>query len=162
MSVPPYCDHMPLARLRTAELLLVTTVRLFAHSARYGLSQHWWKGLMAADIPDDGILGLADLFGIIALSPRRKLAVAGMSYRLLCPDEGRFLQLVALLQRKDTGGAEDVLLNWVLPMAVRLSISHAQMLADGLADQGLLLPRRCETDAMFAEHAHRPVSAYLH
>jgi hypothetical protein len=146
MSVPPYCDHMPLARLRTAELLLVTTVRLFAHSARYGLSQHWWK----------------DLFGIIALSPRRKLAVAGMSYRLLCPDEGRFLQLVALLQRKDTGGAEDVLLNWVLPMAVRLSISHAQMLADGLADQGLLLPRRCETDAMFAEHAHRPVSAYLH
>ncbi len=162
MPMPSYADHMPLSELRTAELLLVTTLRLFAQSARQEMSQHWWEGLVAADIPDDGIQGLANLFGIIAVSPRRKLAVACMHYRFLCPDEGRFLQLMALLQHKDTEGAEDVLLNWVPPASARLSIPQAQALADGLAEQGLLLPRRREIDAMFAEHAHYPVPAYLH
>lgn len=162
MPVPSYADHMPLTELRTAELLLVTTLRLFAESARHDVSPHWWEGLMAANIPDDGIQGLANLFGIIAVSPRRKLAVACMHYRFLCPDEGRFLQLMALLQRKDEAGAEDILLNWVPPAAARLSIPYAQALADGLAVQGLLLPRRCEAEAQFAKHARYPVPAYLH
>ena len=162
MPMPSYADHMPLHELRTAELLLVTTLRLFAQSARHEASQHWWEGLMAADIPDDGIQGLANLFGIIAVSPRRKLAVACMHYRFLCPDEGRFLQLVALLQRKEEGAAEDILLNWVRPAAARLSLPQAQALADSLAMQGLLLPRRCETGALFADHAHDPQPAYLH
>lgn len=117
---------------------------------------------MAADISDGCVQGLANLFGIIAVSPRRKLAVACMHYHFLCPDEGRFLQLMALLQRKDEAGAEDILLNWVPPAAARLSIPHAQALADGLAVQGLLLPRRCEAEALFTEHAHYPVPAYLH
>ena len=48
----------------------------------------WNAGLIAAGVTPDAIESLAELFLIIAIAPRRKLAVACMHCRRLSPDEG--------------------------------------------------------------------------
>lgn len=166
MLVPAYSDDMSLSELRTPEILLVATLRIFAQSAR---SQHaedrpgdWSEGLAAANVPADGIEALARLFDVIAVAPRRKLAVACMHSRTLCPDEGLFLQLIAVLQRKNMQSAKEILLHWVSPAAARAAIPYAQSLADGLAQQGFLLPRRSAMAGIFPEDSNFPVPAYLH
>jgi hypothetical protein len=157
-----YPDDMPLSELRTAEVLLLATLRIFAQGAWSQHPRDWTEGLAAADVPPEGIEGLVRLFDVIAVAPRRKLAVACIHCRTLCPDEGLFLQLIATLQRKDSRGAQDILLNWVAPAAARAAIPHAQALADGLAGQGLLLPRRGAMAGNFPDDSRFPMPAYLH
>jgi hypothetical protein len=162
MLAPAYPDEMPLGELRTPEVLLVATLRLFAESAWSHSPKAWWEGLEAANVSAEGVQGLVRLFDIIAVAPRRKLAVACIHCRFLCPDEGLFLQLIASLQRKNVKEASAILLNWVAPAAARMAISHAQSLADELAQQGHLLPRRSAMAGLFPEGSRFPVPAYLH
>lgn len=164
MLAPAYPDDMSLSELRTPEVLLLATLRIFAESA---WSQHaedwsWSEGLAAANVPAQGIEGLARLFDVIAVAPRRRLAVACIHCRTLRPDEGLFLQLIATLQRRDVHGAKEILLNWVAPAAARAAIPYARVLADGLAQQGLLLPRRSAMAGMFPDVSRFPMPAYLH
>lgn len=162
MLVPAYPDDMPLSELRTPEVLLLATLRIFAEGAWSQHPRDWSEGLVAANVPAQGIEGLARLFDVIAVAPRRRLAVACIHCRTLCPDEGLFLQLIAMLQRKDVHGAKEILLNWVAPAAARAAIPYAQVLADGLAREGLLLPRRSAMVGTFPEDSRFPVPAYLH
>lgn len=162
MLVPAYPDDMPLSDLRTPEVLLLATLRIFAEGAWAEHPRDWSEGLVAADVAAEGIDGLALLFDVIAVAPRRRLAVACIHCRTLCPDEGLFLQLIATLQRKDIPGAKEILLNWIAPAAARAAIPYAQALADGLARQGLLLPRRSAMVDSFAEGSQFPLPAYLH
>lgn len=162
MLKPAYPDDIFLSELRTPEILLVATLRVFAECAWSAHPRDWSEGLVAADVPAQGIEGLARLFDVIAVAPRRKLAVACIHCRTLCPDEALFLQLIATLQRKDVLGAKEILQNWVAPAAVRAALPYAQLLADGLARQGLLLPRRNAMAEMFQDKSRFPVPAYLH
>ena len=162
MLVQTYPEEMPLTELRTPELLLVATLRIFAESAWAHNSKDWSEGLVAANVSPEGVRGLIGLFDVIAVAPLRKLAVACIHCRVLCPDEGRFLQLIASLQRSDTDDATQVLLNWVAPAAARLALPHAQALADSLAQQGYLLPRRTAMAGMFPEYPSASASGYLH
>lgn len=162
MLKPAYPDDMSLSELRTPEILLVATLRVFAESAWSAHPRDWSEGLVAADVPAQGIEGLARLFDVIAVAPRRKLAVACIHCRTLCPDEALFLQLIATLQRKDVLGAKEILQNWVAPAAARAALPYAQLLADGLARQGLLLPRRNAMTEIFQDESRFPVPAYLH
>ena len=162
MLLPAYPDDMPLSELRTPEVLLLATLRIFAESAWSQHPRDWSEGLVAANVPAQGIEGLARLFDVIAVASRRRLAVACIHCRTLCPDEGLFLQLIAMLQRKDVHGAKEILLNWVAPAAARAAIPYAQVLADGLAREGLLLPRRSAMVGTFPEDSRFPVPAYLH
>lgn len=162
MLVPAYPDDMSLSELRTPEMLLVATLRIFAEGAWSQHPRDWSEGLAAANVAADGIEGLARLFDVIAVAPRRKLAVACIHCRTLCPDEGLFLQLIAALQRKQVQSAREILLNWVAPAAARAAIPYAQSLADGLARQGLLLPRRSAMAGIFPDDCGFAMSAYLH
>lgn len=162
MLIPAYSDDMSLSELRTPEILLVATLRIFAENAWSQEPKDWSEGLAAANVPEAGIEGLARLFDVIAVAPRRKLAVACIHCRTLCPDEGLFLQLIAALQQKNVQGAKEILQNWVAPAAARAAIPYAQSLADGLARQGLLLPRRNAIAGIFPDDRRFPISAYLH
>jgi hypothetical protein len=162
MLIPAYPDDMSLSELRTPEILLVATLRVFAEGAWSSHPRDWSEGLVAADVPAQGIEGLARLFDVIAVAPRRKLAVACIHCRTLCPDEGLFLQLIATLQRKDVLIAKEILQNWIAPAVARAALPYAQLLADGLARQGLLLPRRSAMADAFAGNSRFPVPDYLH
>ena len=162
MLLPAYPDDMPLSELRTPEVLLLATLRIFAESAWSQHPRDWSEGLVAANVPAQGIEGLARLFDVIAVAPRRRLAVACIHCRTLCPDEGLFLQLIAMLQRKDVHGAKEILLNWVAPAAARAATPYAQALAEGLARQGLLLPRRSAMAGIFLDDSRLPMPATLH
>lgn len=162
MLIPAYPDDMPLSELRTPEILLVATLRVFAEGAWSDHPKDWSEGLVAADVPAQGIEGLARLFDVIAVAPRRKLAVACIHCRTLCPDEALFLQLIATLQRKDVLSAKAILQSWIAPAAARAALPYAQLLADGLARQGLLLPRRSAMAGSFPDDSRFPVPAYLH
>ena len=74
MLIPAYPDDMSLSELRTPEILLVATLRVFAEGAWSSHPRDWSEGLVAADVPAQGIEGLARLFDVIAVAPRRKLA----------------------------------------------------------------------------------------
>lgn len=162
MLVPAYPDDMPLSELRTPEVLLLATLRIFAEGAWSQHPRDWSEGLVAANVPAQGIEGLARLFDVIAVAPRRRLAVACIHCRTLCPDEALFLQLIATLQRKDIPSAKEILLNWIAPAAARAAIPYAQSLADGLAQQGLLLPRRSAMAGIFPEDSRFAMPATLH
>lgn len=162
MLILAYPDDMPLSELRTPEILLVATLRIFAEGVWSQHPRDWSEGLVAADVSADGIEGLARLFDVIAVAPRRKLAVACMHCRILCPDEALFLQLIASLQRKNIDDAKMILQNWVAPAAVRAAIPYAQSLADGLARQGLLLPRRTAMAGIYPDDLRFPMPVYLH
>jgi len=162
MAAQTYPDEMPLAELRTPELLLVTTLRLFAEGAWSGSPRDWMEGLAAAGLPFEGLSGFARMFEIIAMAPQRKLAVACMHCWHLSPDEGRFLQLFASLQRGHADDAAEILQIWAVPSAARLALPHAQAVADGLANQGYLLPRRAMMAEVFRNGAQCAGPVYLH
>ena len=91
MPDPVMSDELPLHILRTPELLLVATLRLFARSAWQETPLDWSEGLRAAGLPPDCIDALTRLFEIVAVAPRRRLAIACMHQTVLSPDEYRFL-----------------------------------------------------------------------
>lgn len=162
MLVRTYWDEMTLSELRTTELLLLTTLRLFVESAHSPTPRDWCEGLAAANVPQEGMDGLAMLFRIIAAAPRRQLAVACIHCPYVCPDEGLFLQLIASLQQRNFKDAGEILLNWVAPAAARHAIPYVQLLADGLAEQGYLMPRRSGMPGHFAEVSAYSSHSYLH
>ena len=110
----------------------------------------------------EGIDDLASLFGAIAIAPRRKLAAACIHDQFLCPGEGLLLQIVAALQRKDVLVATEILCNRVARAVARLAVTHMQRLANGLAQQGLLLPRRLSMPAGFLGAYSYPAAPYIH
>ncbi|HEU0161045.1 MAG TPA: hypothetical protein VFQ69_01465 [Rhizomicrobium sp.] len=174
----PMSDAMPMDILRTPELLLVATLRLFARSAWQQTPVDWSEGLRAAGLPPDSIDALTRLFEIIAVAPRRRLAIACLHQTVLSPDEHRFLRMIAALQRHAEDEARAFLDIWVTPAAVRLALPCARLLAEGLARQGYRLPQRWDHSSDLASDlmpggetepvgasagsVHRPVAFYLH
>ena len=136
MPDPVMSDELPLHILRTPELLLVATLRLFARSAWQETPLDWSEGLRAAGLPPDCIDALTRLFEIVAVAPRRRLAIACMHQTVLSPDEYRFLWMIAALQRHAAEEARATLQIWVAPAAARLALPCARLLAEGLARQG--------------------------
>lgn len=143
---PVMSEELPLDILRTPELLLVATLRMFARNAWQAPPMDWSEGLRAAGLPPDSIDALTRLFEIIAVAPRRRLAIACMHQTVLSPDEYRFLRMIAALQRHAQDEARMFLEIWVAPAAARLALPCARLLAEGLARQGYRLPQRWEHD----------------
>ena len=135
---------MPLCELRTAELFLVATLRFF-QEARHGAARHDWReGFLAADVSDSTVKGFLALFAILAAEREPDIAPSGC--RMLSADEGRVLQLVAMLQRRHAADALVILQHWLAPAAARLALKPARALAEGLADRGLIVPPRHRAD----------------
>ncbi|MEJ0025037.1 MAG: hypothetical protein WDN01_03320 [Rhizomicrobium sp.] len=138
-----YLDNEPLARLHTSELLLVTTLRLFAAAHCHPDSGIDWRGGLAASGAGCCAVPAFDaLFGIVAATARRSLDVRCRHCPSLSHDEGRLLQLVSLLQHGRAWEARDVLAGWLAPAAVRLAVFPAKGLAAALARADLVVPLR--------------------
>jgi hypothetical protein len=130
-----YAEDAPLDRLCTAELLLVTSLRLFAAAHCEPDAGHDWRGGLAAAAP-----AFEALFGIVAITAWRPLDVRCRHCQHLGQDEARLLQIVGLLQHGRMFAARDVLAVWLPPAAARLAILPAKALAAALACDKLFVP----------------------
>jgi hypothetical protein len=147
--MPPriYEPMTSMAELRTAELLLVTTLRLYALGWKMPVACDWRGGLAAAGLDEAEVENFVDLFDLVVIAHRRKFDVGWPHCQILSPDEGRFVQLIGLLQRHRTMDASAILSDWLRPTAVRLALPAADAIAHGLAHHGLIVPPRAPAGA---------------
>ncbi len=160
MTVPPpvYPADTDVTALRTAETLLVSTLRLFALTWTIPGDSHpdWRGGLLAARLPLWATKAFDSLFSIVVVATRRPLDVRCLHCRGLGYDEGRLLQLVSLFQHGRPEAGEAVLGDWLPPTAQRLAASPAEGLAAALLQGGLVVPWRGRqpTAAIAAHQVH--------
>jgi hypothetical protein len=139
-----YPADMPLSLLRTAELLPVVTLRLFALPWCAPGEHHpdWRDGLSAAGIGETGVPAFHALFTLVATTPRRALDVRCRHCRRLGHDEGLLLRLISLLQSGWAPDASAILEDWLPPAAARMAMLPAHGLADAMKTKGLVVPLR--------------------
>jgi hypothetical protein len=153
MPASVYAEETTLQQLGTAELLLVTVLRLWV-SERNGASAGDpaldWRPAFGVAHVKDGIPAFACLMDIIASAALRTVHTRPRQCSMLGSDEARLLQLISLLQRDRHGPAADILADFLPPTAVRLALRVSQVLAATLATAGLIVPLR-----------HAEAAAYL-
>jgi hypothetical protein len=155
---PPhvYPADMPLAELRTSELLLTTTLRLFALAWRTCSEAHpdWRGGMLAAGLSLDTAGAFDKLFAMVVIARRRPLDVRCLHCRTLSPDEDRLLQIVSLFQHGRREAAAAALGDWLPPTAQRLAVAPAQALAEAMAARKLIVPWRHAEAARYETCRH--------
>ena len=134
-----YAFEMPLNELRTAELLLVATLRL---SAACGREHDWRAGLRAADLDTAPIEAFCGFFSAVRATARRKLDVGCPHCQVLSTDEGLFLELVAALQRGRIRQAATILEDWCASDTPAKILLPIKIFADAMAQAGLIIPPR--------------------
>ncbi len=141
---PVYPADTRLLELRTAELLLVATLRLFVATWREPDEDYpdWRSGFRAVGILAGAGPAFETLFGTVMALPHRERKVCSPCCPFLAPDEGRLLQLVSLLQRARVGDGRAILADWLPASAARLSLSPAQELAAAMMRGDLVVPLR--------------------
>ena len=102
--MPPYVAEMPLAGFKTAELFLLTTLRLWLAAHRRTAVPDWRRGLAAAGLAEDGAPDL-DMALRILIAGVRTLDSRETAHPRLSADEARLLRLFGALQHGDTGEA---------------------------------------------------------
>jgi hypothetical protein len=139
---PPCVTDAHLIKLRTAELFVVVSVRLWAAPYRDPTGDHpaWQSGFASAGIGGDGVVGFDTLFRIVVAAHRRTLDVRSLRCGRLGRDEVLLLQLVGLLQREMIDDALAMLSEWLPPAAIHMALLPAQRFAAGLAEAGLVIP----------------------
>lgn len=144
---PVYAAGTALVDLGTAELFVVTVLRLWADPAP---PADWPGGFRAAGAAAEGAPAFGLLMWIVGGAARRPLDVRERHCPELGRDEGMLLRLISLLQRDRAAEAAAVLAEWLPPAAVRLAAREAQTLSAALADAGLVVPlRHAEAAAAF-------------
>jgi len=141
---PAYETDTPLAFLGTAELLLLTTTRLWmAHFFDpQGGHRPWQGGLGAAQL-DHGAAEAFDRFWrTVSVAPKKQLDLRCPACPALGEDEGVFLQAMQALQRGRPGMAHALLAPWMPPAAVRIARSALEIVAGCFLAVGLELPDR--------------------
>lgn len=143
-GLPTYATNQEIDTLRTAELLAVATLRLWvaAHIDPEGGVPDWRDGLAAASLEAEPSLAFDDLLRLVAQEARRVLDVRCPRCQRLGSDEGRFLELVSLLQRGRPDQAMAILLDWLPPAVARFALLPAMVFAQALGDHGLVVPWR--------------------
>jgi hypothetical protein len=153
--VPPYVAEMPLAGFKTAELFLLTTLRLWLAEHRRATVPDWRRGLAAAGLAEDGAPDL-DMALRILIAGVRKLNSRETAHPRLSADEARLLHLFGALQHGDTGEAVEILQAWLPSKPLRWLLRYARSFVSVMATQKLILPDRMPEDR---PHFALPVSA---
>ena len=137
-----YAADALVEELRTAELLLVATLRLYALQCRDPAGDHpdWRDGFRAAAIAECAVPAFNALFNIISVAALRPLDVRCPHRRFLGEDEANFLLLEGRLQRAQTDAAAAILAGWLPNSAARMAMLPAQGLADAMMQGGLIVP----------------------
>lgn len=154
-----YATDMPIQELLTAELLLVSTLRLWVAPYRdpEPVGADWRRGFEVARLPERASLAFDGLLRVLAIGAVRSLDIRCRRCPALGEDEALLLQLVALLQHARWGEAEAVLEDWLPTRIVPLALSPAKALATTLAAGGFVIPlRRAEA----AEFERRALAGY--
>ena len=141
----------PMSALRTAESLLLVTLRLYALRRYVRNAPDWRNGLRAAGVSEFTLTALGGFLTVIASSARRSLEVRSLRYGYVSEDEDRFLRVIGALQNRRPHEAAEILGAWLPASACRLAVDPAELLANGLTLSGLFVP----CDAM-----RRSVPAY--
>lgn len=161
MTTPPpphvYPVDMPLEDLRTPELLLTTTLRLFALAWRLRDEAHldWRRGLVSSGLSLDAAGDFDRLLAMVIIAHRRPLDVRRLHCRALSPDEGRLMQIISLFQHGRSEMAVAALGDWVAPAAQHLAAAPAQALAEAMTKKDLIVPWRHAEAARYAAYAHQ-------
>lgn len=158
--IPPtvYPPETTLADLRTAELLLVMTLRLFVLPGRVPETRHpdWRNGLRAAFVASEAEAAFDGLFRIVAAARHRPIDVRPPPCAALGLEEGRLLQIVSLFQHGRPDAAIATLGDWLPPAAQRLATAPAEVLSATLFQAGLVVPwRRTDVGQAVAGHELR-------
>jgi hypothetical protein len=138
---PAYAADAPVAELRTAELFVVSSLRLWVlpHTDPGGLHPDWRMGFHCAGIEDDGADAFDAMLHAIASNAVQTLDVRCPRCPRLGEDEAWLLQLAGTLQRRQLRDAVAILGGWLSPAAVRIAVECADRFAAGLAASGLHL-----------------------
>ena len=151
--MPPYVAEMPLAGFKTAELFLLTTLRLWLAAHRRAAVPDWRRGLAAAGLAEDGAPDL-DMTLRILIAGVRQLDSRGTAHPRLSADEARLLRLFGALQHGDTGEAVEILQAWLPSKPLRWLLRYARNFVGIMAIQKLILPdRKVEVRTHFALRA---------
>lgn len=147
---PAYEADTPLERLDTAELLLVTTQRLWlANFVEPGAGHPSWSGgCRAAGLAAATAQAFDAFWRLVAAAPRRGLDLRCPRCPRLGADEGRFLQAVQALQSGQDPAARAILADWLPPAGLRLALLPLLEVAMALLDAGLALPDRLRLPAL--------------
>ncbi len=143
--MPPYVAEMPLAGLKTAELFLLTTVRVWLAAHRRAPVPDWRRGLAAAGLMEDGAPDF-DMTLRILIAGVRTLDSRPAGHPRLGADEARPLWLFGALQRGETGEAVGLLQAWLPSKPLRWLLRYARSFVGVMAAQRLILPDRMSED----------------
>lgn len=157
-----YAPNTAVAELRTAEMFVVSTLRLWAAPHRAPDEEHsdWRTGCRAAGIEHRGVPAFDTLLRIVVTATRRPLDIRCARCPHLGEDEAWMLQLVSALQCNRRDEAETILGVWLPPAAARMAMLPAMGFALALAGGGLVIPLRHREAAQVerlapAAHAQR-------
>lgn len=133
MMLTVYPPEIPLAGLGTAEVFLVSTLRLWIHSRHTAdPNLEWSEGFRQARLDAQATQSFDILCRIVATSAPRALDIRPLHCGHLGADEARLLQVTALLQIDRPADAEAVLRRICPPCAARIAVSHASLFAAAL------------------------------
>jgi hypothetical protein len=141
---PVYASNTPLAELCTAELFVMSSLRLWVlpYTDPAGRHPDWRHGFARAGIAEAGADGFDALFQIVASTARRSLDVRSPRCTRLGEDEAWLLQLTSLLQQRRSLDTAAILGDWLPSAAVRMAMEPAERFAASLTERGLHLPYR--------------------
>lgn len=136
------------AQLRTAELFALAAGRLWVseflrqEDGSADLRPCWRSGFVAADLDEATVSAFDQLFQAFAGGATRQIEFRCPNCPRLSPDEQRFLQALAHLQRDRRAAAAAILGQWLAPAACRVALNAAHAVAGAIALAGLILPCR--------------------
>jgi hypothetical protein len=143
-GLPEYPLDARLGELRTAEVFLVVSLRLWntgeVNPAAGDL--RWRVGFHAAGVDLCGTLAFEQLCRMVAIASRRATQVRSLGCLTLSRDEALLLQSIGQMQLGLPAHAQGSLRELCPPAAIRFLLHPAQTLAASLGRCGLWLPRR--------------------
>ncbi|WP_298376100.1 hypothetical protein [Azospirillum sp.] len=142
-TTPAFTDpRKRLAELKTAENLVVMTLRLWAEPLRdpEKAHPHWQDGLTAAGLSNDAAVAFDTVMRVTIAAALRPLDVHRPTCPALGSDEARLLGMIRLIQQDRHGDAGVLLADWLAMSGVRMALAPLCILAHALERAGLSLP----------------------
>jgi hypothetical protein len=138
---PMFRPNSPVLHLGTAEMLAVTSVRLWVAPHREPYEDHpYWKfGMQAAHLKPGGVHAFDTLFWIVLAAAKRDLDIRCLNCPNLGLDEAWMLQMVNHSQFGLYQQGMNILDMWMIRPAVRAAIIHLNLFAHAMSDAGLIV-----------------------
>jgi len=133
---------MPVSGLNTAELFLLTTMRLWLAAHYRRSAANWRQGLAAAGLLEDGAADFDMAMRLLSASAKPALASRDAGHPLLSADEARLLHVFGALQRGEISDAVEDLQRWFPPKPLRWLLRYTGSFIRIMAAQRLTLPHR--------------------